>query len=119
VAGRLAGAGVQALPNHPPPRQPACQLTFFPSTLPPPPPRAHPADIPRQSTVKLFCPRCEDVYYPRSKYHGNLDGAYFGTTFAHLFQLSYPAQRPAKPAGKLCASIVASCVDAWMAGGAS
>lgn len=32
------------------------------------------SDIPRQSTVKLFCPKCEDVYYPRSKYHGNLDG---------------------------------------------
>ncbi len=37
-----------------------------------PPPRS--PDIPRQSTVKLFCPKCEDVYYPRSKYHGNLDG---------------------------------------------
>lgn len=57
------------------------------------------SDIPRQSTVKLFCPKCEDVYYPRSKYHGNLDGAYFGTTFAHLFQLTYPQLRPAKPSG--------------------
>ena len=54
------------------------------------------SDIPRQSTVKLFCPKCEDVYYPRSKYHGNLDGAYFGTTFPHLFLMSYPALRPAK-----------------------
>jgi hypothetical protein len=49
--------------------------------------------------VKLFCPKCEDVYYPRSKYHGNLDGAYFGTTFAHLFQLTYPQLRPQKPTG--------------------
>jgi casein kinase II subunit beta len=57
------------------------------------------SDIPRQSTVKLFCPKCEDVYYPRSKYHGNLDGAYFGTTFAHLFQLTYPQLRPQKPTG--------------------
>jgi casein kinase II subunit beta len=55
------------------------------------------SDAPRQSTVKLFCPRCEDVYYPRSKYHGNLDGAYFGTTFPHLFLLTYPALRPARP----------------------
>ncbi|KAL4426683.1 hypothetical protein ABPG77_004739 [Micractinium sp. CCAP 211/92] len=58
------------------------------------------SDIPRQSTVKLFCPKCEDVYYPRSKYHGNLDGAYFGTTFAHLFQLTYPQLRPSKPADR-------------------
>lgn len=32
------------------------------------------SDVPGHSTVKLFCPKCEDVYYPRSKYHGNLDG---------------------------------------------
>lgn len=32
------------------------------------------SDVPRQSTVKLFCPKCEEAYYPRSKYHGNLDG---------------------------------------------
>jgi hypothetical protein len=56
------------------------------------------SDLPRQSTVKLFCPKCEDVFYPRSKYHGNLDGAYFGTTFPHLFLLTYAQLRPFKPA---------------------
>lgn len=55
------------------------------------------SDAPRQSTVKLYCPRCEDVYYPRSKYHGNLDGAYFGTTLPHIFLLTYPSLRPSKP----------------------
>ena len=25
-------------------------------------------DVPRQSTVKIFCPKCQDIYYPRSKY---------------------------------------------------
>ena len=34
----------------------------------------------------------------RSKYHGNLDGAYFGTTLPHLFLLTYPSMRPPKPA---------------------
>jgi hypothetical protein len=58
------------------------------------------SDIPRQSTVKLFCPRCEDAYYPRSKYHGNIDGAYFGTTFPHLFFLTYPHLRPQRPSEK-------------------
>ncbi|MBA0589068.1 hypothetical protein Gorai_017835 [Gossypium raimondii] len=24
------------------------------------------SDFPRSSTVKIFCPRCEDIYYPRS-----------------------------------------------------
>ncbi|KAF5732845.1 putative casein kinase II subunit beta-4-like [Tripterygium wilfordii] len=29
------------------------------------------SDIPRSSTVKIYCPKCEDTYYPRSKYQGN------------------------------------------------
>eukprot|EP00249_Psilotum_nudum_P021327 c28068_g1_i2 orf=3-788(-) len=48
------------------------------------------SDIPRTSTVKIYCPKCEDIYYPRSKYQGNVDGAYFGTTFPHLFLMTYP-----------------------------
>ncbi|KAK9094986.1 hypothetical protein Scep_026455 [Stephania cephalantha] len=28
------------------------------------------SDIPRSSTVKIYCPKCEDIYYPRSKYQG-------------------------------------------------
>lgn len=58
------------------------------------------SDQPRQSTVKLFCPRCEEAYYPRSKYHGNIDGAYFGTTFPHLFFLTYPSLKPQRPLEK-------------------
>lgn len=30
------------------------------------------SDIPRSSTVKVYCPRCEDIYYPRSKYQGSI-----------------------------------------------
>ncbi|XP_010692011.1 putative casein kinase II subunit beta-4 isoform X3 [Beta vulgaris subsp. vulgaris] len=49
-----------------------------------------PSDIPRSSTVKIYCPKCEDIYYPRSKYQGkDVDGAYFGTTFPHLFLMTY------------------------------
>eukprot|EP00223_Ostreococcus_mediterraneus_P004585 CAMPEP_0174579518 /NCGR_PEP_ID=MMETSP0929-20130131/1639_1 /TAXON_ID=548131 ORGANISM="Ostreococcus mediterraneus, Strain clade-D-RCC2572" /NCGR_SAMPLE_ID=MMETSP0929 /ASSEMBLY_ACC=CAM_ASM_000573 /LENGTH=224 /DNA_ID=CAMNT_0015760873 /DNA_START=151 /DNA_END=825 /DNA_ORIENTATION=+ len=47
------------------------------------------SDIFRTSTVKIFCPTCKDVYFPRSKYQGNTDGAYFGTTFPHLFLMSF------------------------------
>lgn len=54
------------------------------------------SDIPRSSTVKIYCPKCEDIYYPRSKYQGNIDGAYFGTTFPHLFQMTYPHLKPQK-----------------------
>ncbi|XP_028772871.1 casein kinase II subunit beta-2-like isoform X2 [Neltuma alba] len=55
------------------------------------------SDIPRCSTVKIYCPKCEDTYYPRSKYQGNNDGAYFGTTFPHLFLMTYGHLKSQKP----------------------
>eukprot|EP00252_Welwitschia_mirabilis_P024314 TRINITY_DN7172_c0_g1_i1.p1 TRINITY_DN7172_c0_g1~~TRINITY_DN7172_c0_g1_i1.p1 ORF type:complete len:301 (+),score=51.08 TRINITY_DN7172_c0_g1_i1:275-1177(+) len=55
-------------------------------------------DIPRQGTVKIYCPKCEDLYIPRSKYQCNIDGAFFGTTFSHLFLMTYPTLKPSKPA---------------------
>ncbi|KAJ3446322.1 casein kinase ii subunit beta [Anaeramoeba flamelloides] len=41
------------------------------------------SDVPGQSSMKLFCPRCEKVYQPINPRHAQFDGAYFGTTFAH------------------------------------
>ncbi|ERN06427.1 casein kinase II subunit beta-1 [Amborella trichopoda] len=55
------------------------------------------SDIPRNGSVKLFCPKCEDIYFPRCKYQSNMDGAYIGTTFPHLYLLTYPNAKPAKP----------------------
>ena len=53
-------------------------------------------------TVKIFCPRCQSVYHPppirsRSSHHGvgtssgtgAVDGAGFGTTFPHLFLMTF------------------------------
>lgn len=51
-------------------------------------------------TVKIFCPKCQNVYHPppiRSRSHSSLDdigsasvdGAAFGTTFAHLFLMTF------------------------------
>lgn len=54
------------------------------------------SDVPRSSTVKIYCPKCEDIYYPRSKTQ-DLDGAYFGTTFPHLFLMTYGNLKPQKP----------------------
>ncbi|XP_057521533.1 casein kinase II subunit beta-1-like [Amaranthus tricolor] len=55
------------------------------------------SDLARSSTVKIYCPKCEDIFYPRSKYQGNVDGAYFGTTFPHLFLMTYPHLNTQKP----------------------
>ena len=48
------------------------------------------SDLQRICAVYAFCPRCQELYIPRSIKQGSLDGAYFGTTFAHIFLLTYP-----------------------------
>eukprot|EP00980_Cylindrotheca_fusiformis_P007212 scaffold1525_cov142-Cylindrotheca_fusiformis.AAC.12 len=51
-------------------------------------------------TVKIYCPKCQCVYHPppirsRSSHHGGaagaagVDGAAFGTTFPHLFLMTF------------------------------
>lgn len=52
------------------------------------------SDMPRCSTVKIFCPMCWDLYFPRSRSHNTLDGAYWGTTFPHIFLNTYPELVP-------------------------
>merc|ERR1719357_1635531 len=43
--------------------------------------------------VKSFCPKCEQVYTPKSK-HRDIDGAYFGTSFPQVFLQTYPSMAP-------------------------
>uniref|UniRef100_A0A0G4HW01 Casein kinase II subunit beta n=1 Tax=Chromera velia CCMP2878 TaxID=1169474 RepID=A0A0G4HW01_9ALVE len=43
----------------------------------------------RHSAAKVYCPRCQEVYQPRSSRLNTLDGAYFGTTLAPLFFMTY------------------------------
>ncbi|XP_071692852.1 casein kinase II subunit beta-2-like [Rutidosis leptorrhynchoides] len=54
------------------------------------------SDISRQNNVKIFCPKCEDIYTPQSRFQDNLDGAYFGSTFPHLFLMTYGHLKPQK-----------------------
>lgn len=54
------------------------------------------SDVPRVSTVKLYCCHCEDIYNPKSSAHNAVDGAFFGTTFAHLFFQAYSSLRPSQ-----------------------
>ena len=58
-----------------------------------------PSDVPRQATVAVFCPACRDAYHPRSRAAAALDGAYFGTTAAHLLLLTHPSARVAAAGG--------------------
>lgn len=50
----------------------------------------------RVSRVKTYCPRCEQLYATKSKY-SDVDGAYFGTSFPHIFCLTFPGIVPLDP----------------------
>lgn len=47
-------------------------------------------DTPGLDTVKLYCPSCQDVYTPPNSRFHSVDGAFFGTTFGHLFFMTFP-----------------------------
>lgn len=37
----------------------------------------------------MYCPCCQQIYYP-SKHRYQLDGAFFGTDFPHVFFQNFP-----------------------------
>ncbi|KAG6331859.1 hypothetical protein ID866_7226 [Astraeus odoratus] len=53
------------------------------------------SDLPGIDTVKLYCPNCNDIYSPPSSRFQGVDGAFFGTTFSHLFFQTYHRLAPA------------------------
>ncbi|KAL7483209.1 hypothetical protein ACHAW6_008865 [Cyclotella cf. meneghiniana] len=55
------------------------------------------SDLPRNYTVNVFCPRCHGLFFPKSTRQANIDGAYFGTTFPHLYLMTHPEMIPVKP----------------------
>merc|ERR1712083_946728 len=54
-------------------------------------------DEKNRESVKLYCPSCENIYRPKSSRYEQVEGAHFGTTFPHLFFLTFPELKPDKP----------------------
>lgn len=59
--------------------------------------------------VKLYCPKCMDVYSPKSSRHHHTDGAYFGTGFPHMLFMVNPEYRPKRPANQFVPRFVHLC----------
>lgn len=45
------------------------------------------------SHMKLYCPRCQDLYTPPSRKHARLDGCAWGPTLPHLFVMQNGPER--------------------------
>lgn len=52
------------------------------------------SDVLEYDYVKLFCPSCLDIYTPPNSRFNEVDGAYFGTTFPHLFLMTFTDIEP-------------------------
>lgn len=46
------------------------------------------------STLKLFCPNCNDIYHINNEDCQYLDGAFFGNNWVHLFLRKFPSIIP-------------------------
>jgi hypothetical protein len=68
------------------------------------------SDLPRNYTVNVFCPRCHGLFFPKSTRQANIDGAYFGTTFPHLYLMTHPVSVKNDGRRVRIASIVANFV---------
>ncbi|KAJ3451157.1 casein kinase ii subunit beta [Anaeramoeba flamelloides] len=55
------------------------------------------SDIIGQYSMKLYCPKCRKVYNPTNQHQKTIDGAFFGTTFAHSLLNNYKNNIPIRP----------------------
>jgi casein kinase II subunit beta len=52
------------------------------------------SDVVGQSCVSVYCPSCGESYNPRNPRLQNLDGAYFGSSPAHMLTLQFSSNIP-------------------------
>jgi len=71
-----------------------------------------------RSGTKIYCPRCKEIFNPKSSKLEVLDGAFFGTSFPHLFFLTYPHLKPSSDARTYVPRIFGFKVSQQMKGAA-
>jgi casein kinase II subunit beta len=59
-----------------------CPRTFCEQTLCLPYGRSDEVD---ESSLMMFCPKCREVYLPEDEVCARIDGAFFGTSWIHMF----------------------------------
>ncbi|KAL0224941.1 hypothetical protein RCL1_002853 [Eukaryota sp. TZLM3-RCL] len=47
-----------------------------------------------RDSVKLYCASCKDIYKPKQARFRQIDGAFFTTSFPHMFYLQFPHYLP-------------------------
>jgi casein kinase II subunit beta len=47
----------------------------------------------KQCRIKVFCPKCQDVFFPKKKC-SDVDGAFFGSSFPHVLLQRFPELQP-------------------------
>ncbi|XP_026807915.1 casein kinase II subunit beta-like [Rhopalosiphum maidis] len=63
-------------------------------------------DVIGSDTVRIYCPRCMDVYVPPAGTRGAaVDGAYFGTGLPHMVFMTRPEYMPQRPSGRHVAKL--------------
>ncbi|XP_022167381.1 casein kinase II subunit beta-like [Myzus persicae] len=63
-------------------------------------------DVVGENTVRIYCPRCMDVYNPPPGAKGAaVDGAYFGTGLPHMVLMTRPEYIPLRPKGRHVAKL--------------
>jgi len=50
-----------------------------------------------ENPLKLFCPRCQELYDHNVPGGNYIDGAFFGSTYPHLFLQTFREVRPPPP----------------------
>ena len=54
------------------------------------------SDVPQQSPLRVYCPSCNEIYFPRNSKLENIDGAFFGSSASLVLCMTKPIPQTLK-----------------------